>query len=143
MTENTTSENTTGQPPEQAGGPTPQGMLIDVENLTPPQIKALQAMQYGMNFNQVAHSAGVSRQTLHQWRRHDAAFRAAVVTMQEATLSNVQNRMIAMTEDALHAVGDAITSGNPWIAMDMLRAMRCFPARSEQGKSEVTPKGSS
>ncbi len=37
----------------------------------------------------------------------DDTFKAAVSRMQEATLPNVANRMIAMTEDALYAVGES------------------------------------
>jgi transposase-like protein len=130
------SETIASETADDVGGQTPEGMLIDVEDLTPAQVKALQSMQYGMNFSQVARAAGVARQTLHQWRHHHEGFKAAMAKMQEATISNVQNRMISMTQEALDAVGDAITNGNAWIALEMLRAMRCFPSRPPETKNE-------
>ena len=61
--------------------------------LSPKQLKALQAVQWGMKWKDVAEWAEVSRDTVHHWRRNDPVFEAGMKIVQKLVFNDVQCRM--------------------------------------------------
>jgi hypothetical protein len=87
------------------------------------QRTALIALAAGRGYTDAARAAGVSRQTLHTWRQKDARFAALLNACQNQLFASAQNRLIALTDDAVTTVGDAITTGDVRTALELLRRL--------------------
>jgi hypothetical protein len=91
--------------------------------LSPPQVVALEALLSGKNITAAARAARVSRFTIHRWLKDDKNFRDAYHEGRADLAGSAQNRLLNLTPLAIKSVQRALKSGNPWIALFMLRHM--------------------
>ncbi len=117
----------------------PAGTLVAA--LTDHQRAALVAIASGQSFSEAARSAGISRQTIYNWRQSSPPFVAALNAWQSATRASAHNRLIGLSDLAVDAVSGAIQKGDVRVAMDLLRTLGilapsqpgpCDPAEVEE-----------
>jgi hypothetical protein len=87
------------------------------------QRTALVALAAGRSYSEAARMAGVGRQTLYEWRQKDARFAAVLNAWQRTAVASAQQRLLAVLDDAVTAVCDAITTGSAPTALAVLKQM--------------------
>jgi transposase-like protein len=87
------------------------------------QRTALMALATGRGYAEAAQAAGVSRQTLHVWRKKDTRFAAIYNSWQNQMLASAQNRLVSLTNNAVTAVADAIDAGDTRTSLELLRGL--------------------
>jgi hypothetical protein len=93
----------------------------ELAGLPPRQRAALAALAAGRGFGEAARSAGVTRQTLRNWRKKDHRFLALVNAWQSEAIASAQHRLIGIVDDAVTTIGDAIHTGDARTAMELMR----------------------
>jgi hypothetical protein len=91
-----------------------------VAALTADQRAALVAIASGQSFSEAARTAGISRQTLYEWRQSSPIFVAALNAWQSDARASAQNRLVGLTDLAVDAVAQSIQKGDVRIAWDLL-----------------------
>jgi len=94
-----------------------------VATLTADQRAALVAIASGQSFSEAARTAGISRQTLYEWRQSSPTFVAALNAWQSDARASAQNRLVGLTDLAVDAVSQSIQKGDVRIAWDLLRKL--------------------
>jgi DNA-binding phage protein len=77
------------------------------DDLTPQQLKAIDALVSGCTNIDAARRAGVSRMTLYRWLS-DVTFCDTLKACEHEALQSLSRRMLTLTEDAQKALTDAM-----------------------------------
>lgn len=83
----------------------------DESELSPQQIKAIDALVCGSNLTQAAEIADVSRQTVSTWFNHDPMFQSALGQRRAALWRASIVEMRSMVTDAIAAIRDELKGG--------------------------------
>jgi transposase-like protein len=112
-------------PDAEAAAPTAIATRVmdDTAGLPTNQRKALIALVGGQSFVDVARIAGVTDQTLRNWRKKDMRFAAILNNWQNAAIDSAKHRLLALADEAVTAVSDAVIAGNASIGLAVLRQM--------------------
>ena len=97
--------------------------LTDEDNLSSSQIKALSALLAGETVVRAAEISQVDRSTVHHWLRDDWEFQAARNRAHRAIQEATRTSLLALTQDALDAVGAAISNGDIQTAINVLKGL--------------------
>jgi hypothetical protein len=108
----------------------------ELTGLSPRKQLALQALMAGKNLTRAAYAAGVTRQTLHKWRREEPRFAAALQRWQTNAFATAQTLLLEGIEDAAQAICEAVSSGDAYVAMELLRKLNVLGA-SPDGSAEA------
>jgi hypothetical protein len=106
--------------------PSPTALTrVDPEwnGLPPRQRTALMALAAGRGYTEAARAAGVSRQTLHAWRNKDPRFAAVFNSWHNQAIASAKHRLIALADDAITTLGDAIHTGDVRATLELLRRL--------------------
>jgi hypothetical protein len=87
------------------------------------QRNALLALAAGQGFAEAAKTAGVSRQTLYEWRRNDPHFSAIFNAWQHESMASGQNRLVGLIDSAVDTLSKSIQNGDVRIASEVLRRL--------------------
>jgi hypothetical protein len=87
------------------------------------QRDALLALAAGQGFAEAAKTAGVSRQTLYDWRRNDSRFSAIFNAWQTESMASGQNRLVGLIDSAVNTLGQSIQNGDVRSATELLRRL--------------------
>jgi hypothetical protein len=116
--------------PESAAPPAcPSGATLlarvdpELAGLPERQRTPLAALAAGRGFGEAARSAGVSRQTLRNWRNKDVRFAAVFNAWHSEAFASARHRLICIADDAVTTIGDAIHTGDARIAMELVRRL--------------------
>jgi hypothetical protein len=96
------------------------------------QHNALSALMEGKSFAAAADLAGVGRNTVSYWVRHNAAFRAAYNAWRKDLAESINAQLHSAAQAAATVVREAIENGDTKIAMTLLRHL---------GSGRFTPAG--
>ena len=101
--------------------PDPSQLIDPTTRLTPAQQMALHHLAAGASIRDAANKAGVGRRTLHRWMRDDPDFAAAYNAWRRELIDSA--RALAMTDDALATIRDAIVGGDAYAALQLVRGL--------------------
>ena len=73
-----------------------------------------------------AEAAGVSRETVHRWKREDWTFQAAVNRARRDLQEAVERRLLVVAEKAMSNVADAVDEGNLSASLSVLKGLGVF-----------------
>ncbi|HOD64665.1 MAG TPA: helix-turn-helix domain-containing protein [Smithellaceae bacterium] len=100
----------------------------DINVVSDAQQAAITALLAGQTTEQAAAAAGVTRQTVSQWRNHDVAFRIAYHTQREDVL---QTSLDALRSAGMRAVGVLVAElDNPEVSVRLAAARAVLQAWS-------------
>ena len=91
------------------------------EPLSPQQERAVELLLAGMTVTAVAASIGVSRETVHRWRRENFQFVAAVNRGKRELSDAASTRLLAAWSKAAENVSKAVESGDLRASLLVLR----------------------
>lgn len=112
------------RPPAPIASPTALARVdAELAGLPARQRAALAALATGRGFGEAARSAGITRQTLRNWRTKDSRFAAVYNAWQNEALASAQHRLVGLADDAVTALGDAINTGETHAALELLRRL--------------------
>ncbi len=110
-------------PAETAPAPSPEeSSRIVPHALSAQQAKVLAGLSAGRNIASAAAGAGVSRSTVYRWNS-DPDFVAALNAWKRQTRESAQHRLLAMGDQAVTIVQDALDDNDARIAMALLREL--------------------
>ena len=89
--------------------------------ITPIQQQAITLMLSGSNLTDVAKSVQISRMTIHNWLRHDAAFIAAYNAWRFDVARSARARLMGLAEPAVKAIQQALEAGDAHLALRLLK----------------------
>ena len=81
-------------------------MSNQVRKLPPPQQKGIRLFLSGRNNTQVAEELGVARQTVNNWRRHDAVFAARFNAERQALWSTHREKLRSLVAQAVDVLAE-------------------------------------
>lgn len=108
---------------EQGDGKPEAVGVEDLGELTSAQVRALQALLHGQTVREAAEAAGVTRQTVHRWKREDTGFQKALNRLRLRTQERVQDRLMRAAEFAAETVASAAEGGDVQAATKLLKGM--------------------
>ncbi len=116
------------QPPASSAPASPPAhalakLTADTAELAPRQQAAILALASGEGFSKAAEVAGVSRQTIYNWRRTDPRFAALLHAWETDTKASAQHRLLSMVDNAVANVDAAVSAGDTRISLELLRRM--------------------
>jgi hypothetical protein len=124
---NATSSGADGRKDNRAAGLLPAKSQAPVEGtplaISPQQQVAIEQLVAGKSLVASATSAGVSRLTLYRWLKSDPVFTAAYNAWQREMLETAKARLVALTDGAVTAVGEAMVKGDAKTAMTLLKSL--------------------
>ncbi len=82
------------------------------ENLTPKQVKAIEALLIDGDVTKAAAAAGVSRQTVHKWLKLPT-FAGEIRKLEGLALQGLGRRLLALADLAGDALRDALQTSQP------------------------------
>jgi hypothetical protein len=91
--------------------------------LSPVQLAAIQHLLAGETVTASAQAAGVSRETVHRWRKEDWLFQAEFNRRQREIQSAIQSRLLSMALAATDTVNQAIAGGDLKAALAVLKGV--------------------
>jgi len=94
-----------------------------IETLAAEQQTALELLLLGKSVAETAKSAGVARQTVHRWLKHDATFRAAYNEWHDQLKESSRSRLLMLTDKATDALEKALEAGDARAALQLLKGM--------------------
>jgi hypothetical protein len=109
-----------------AASPRPQ---VGPQDLSPPQIAALEALLAGSNVTDAAAAAGVDRSTLHNWLRKHFVFQAALNAGRKNLRQAIAHRLERLANDATECVGKAVREGDVKAALEIVKRMDVLAPR--------------
>jgi hypothetical protein len=101
--------------------PAVERLALASADLKARQRNALLALAAGQGFAEAAKTAGVSRQTLYDWRRNDPRFSAVFNAWQSESMTSGQNRLVGLIDSAVSTLGQSIQNGDVRSATELLR----------------------
>ncbi len=90
-------------------------------NLKPAQSKAIAALATGSSIVDAALDAGVDRTTVHRWLREDYDFQAAWNRVNRELETETRSRIDRIAHSALDSLEQAVSGGDPRIALAVLK----------------------
>lgn len=96
--------------------------LEKFEELTEPQLQAPGSLLDGASVTSAANAAGVSRQTVSEWKNRNPSFIAVLNAGRLDVWSHVEVRVRHLTGMAVDVLEEEIRIGNAALARDILRA---------------------
>lgn len=108
----------------------------EMMGLSPRQQLALQALMAGKNITRAAFAAGVTRQTVHKWKSSEPRFAGAMAAWQMNTMTAAQAQLLEGAEEAVQTIADAVSSGDAYVAMQLLRSLGVMTTSRERTASE-------
>ena len=87
------------------------------------QLPALESLLAGCSVLEAAEAAGVSRETVHRWKREDWAFQAALNRAQRDIQEAIRGRLLAAAKTAATNVGSAIEDGDLQSSITLLKGL--------------------
>ena len=101
--------------------------------LTRNKTMVLEGLMAGRSVDEVAEDTHVPRRTIYNWLRYDAVFRAAYNQWKNSVEEHTRGRLLAMMDNAVVAIGQAIDGGDAKLAMQLLKNMKAFePATGDR-----------
>jgi Homeodomain-like domain len=104
----------------------------------------LETLAMGKSVTETSRLMGVSRMTIYNWLKKDPDFRAAFNEWQNSVQHNARARLLALTDVAIDAVGNAVVKGDAKLGMELLTKMKTFeappidkPTSPEEAKQEI------
>lgn len=91
--------------------------------ISPSQERAIEALVAGATVTDAAKAAGVSRQSLHRWRRDSFAFQARLNAARRDLREEVERRLQALAVEAIESVCRAIQGGDAKAGLAILRGL--------------------
>ena len=135
MSEDTVKVDATSGSGQAAASPLSEEMM----GLSPKQQLALQALMAGKNYSRAAFAAGVTRHTLHRWRRNEPRFAAAMTSWQTNAVTAAQAQLLEVSEEAVQTIADAVGSGDARVAMEVLRSLGVMTTARERAARLKSP----
>lgn len=93
------------------------------EAMSDAQLRALATLINGNSVTAAAQVAGVSRQTVSEWKNHNPTFIAVLNAGRLDVWSQVEDRLRKLTGSALDVLERELAQGNVSVARDVLRAV--------------------
>ena len=87
------------------------------------QLPALESLLAGCSVLEAAEAAGVSRETVHRWKREDWAFQAALNRGQRDIQEAIRGRLLAAAGTATTNVAGAIEDGDLRSSITLLKGL--------------------
>ena len=113
----------------------------------PPQIAALEALLAGSNVTDAAAAAGVDRSTLHNWRRKNFAFQAALNAGRYDLRQAIAHRLERLANNATECVDKAVRGGDVKAALEIVKRLNVVAAisaaKTRTSWRSTTPSGNS
>jgi hypothetical protein len=100
----------------------------ELDELPARQRTALLGLVAGKSFADAARTAGVTRQTLYDWRTRNPRFAAVFNAWQADAVASAQNGIVALLEDSVAAVGNAVRNGDTRTALEVMRRLGVLDA---------------
>jgi hypothetical protein len=101
----------------------PAMLGTELDDLPARQRTALLGLAAGKSFAAAARTAGVTRQTLYEWRTRNPRFAAIFNAWQADAVASAQNALVGLLEDSVAALGNAVRNGDTRIAMEVARRL--------------------
>lgn len=95
--------------------------------------KALELILKGERDTKIANRLGISRMTLHRWRRDDVYFIEALAERRSMMLEQATEGLMELTEMAIEAIRRALTEGD---LKTQLQAAKLVLQMAEKAKEE-------
>lgn len=113
---------------DEASGPSAQlGRLparrLAQYDLSPSKVEALAVLLSGGKVTEAADAAGVTRQTVHRWRREDPDFQAAEDGLRRGIRERIYDRLLAGAGRAAEVVIQAVEAGDSQAAFKLLKGL--------------------
>jgi hypothetical protein len=99
----------------------------EVTDLSPSQLRALEALLGGSSVTKAGEAAGVSRESVHRWLR-EPAFAEALEGAKAEMWGAAKARLVGLADKAGDAVEKAIDDGNARVALSLLRGLGLLPS---------------
>jgi hypothetical protein len=115
---------------ESDGSRPAQSKELATVKLPADQRTALEMLLTGRSITETAQSAGVSRDTIYRWLKHDPVFRATYNQWHDPLDESCQSRLLALTDKATDAVEKALEAGDARTALQLLKGMGMIRPRA-------------
>ncbi len=93
------------------------------ESLTPQQQHAVELLMAGLTVSAVAEAVGVSRETVHRWRRQDRSFVAAMNRARRDAHEATMARLLSVWSKAADNLAAAVEQGDLKASLAVLRGI--------------------
>ena len=113
-----------------------QHNATQIEDLTPAQHLALEALLAGRTVTDAAAAAQVDRTTLHRWLKDDMAFQAAFNRGKRELRDAAHVRLMQVAAKAVDCVEQAVESRDAKTALAVLRGLGLLDGNPEIGSDD-------
>lgn len=103
--------------------PAAQMAQAAAEELGGVQRRVMSLLAAGNSVAKAAQLGQISRGTVYRWLREDPAFRAVYNAWQRELVQSARGRLLALADDAIDAIHDAIIGGNVAASLTVARSM--------------------
>jgi len=100
----------------------------EIQQLSAPQVAAMEVLMAGGTLTSAAQSAGVSRQAIYKWLKSDPQFATAYQSWKRGMAEMARTRLLMMTNSATNVLNKAIRGGDAKLALKLLQGLGLLSA---------------
>jgi len=100
---------------------------------------ALALILQGRKDTEVAEELGISRMTIHRWKKYDAEFIKALDEKRSHLRQQAEDNLLELTESAVNAIRDALNENDPKIRLQAAKLVFAILRDRKEKENGMSP----